>query len=237
MKLNRNVNVNWSIIVPILVALSNFLYGQYNLEEKELTICEERQIDVFNTFDDDFIIYTKDSLRLDNHRIIEYSITNTGNTTIVGTGVQSDLLVDGNSLRIANDSVIVKISGKDESVKLFDNHIRFKQIRPNEKITLICASNQNIENHLVYISDRDIKDVNIVYTKRNSRLTTFEKTTSTNRWLCVGGFLLNLMVVLAIVAMSLLEVAKELKTWKKVLLFLSFLCLIYTLMLPIRWLL
>ena len=235
MKLNRNVN--WSIIVPILVALFQFLYGQYNLEEKELTICEERQIDVFNTFDDDFIIYTKDSLRLDNHRIIEYSITNTGNTTIVGTGLQSDLLVDGNSLRIANDSVIVKISGKDESVKLFDNHIRFKQIRPNEKITLICASNQNIENHLVYISDRDIKDVNIVYTKRNNRLTTFEKTTSTNRWLCVGGFLLNLMVVLAIVAISFLEVAKELKTWKKVLLFLSFLCLIYTLMLPIRWLL
>ena len=227
----------WIIISSVITLIVTACWNMFNADCKELTICEERQIDIFDAFDDDFIIYTKDSLRLDNYCIIEYSIINTGNTTIVGTGVQSDLLVNDNNLRIAHDSVIVKISNKNESVNLFDNHIRFKQIRPNEKITLICASNQNAENHLIYISDRDIKDVNIIYTKRNSRLTTFEKTTSLNRWLSVGGFLLNLIVVLAIVAISFLEAAKELKTSRKVLLFLSFLCLIYTLLLPIRWLL
>lgn len=227
----------WIIISSVITLIVTACWNMFNADCKELTICEERQIDIFNAFDDDFIIYTKDSLRLDNYCIIEYSITNTGNTTIVGTGVQSDLLVDDNSLRIAHDSVIVKISNKNEFVNLCKNHIRFKQIRPNEKITLICASNQNIENHLIYISDRDIKDVNIIYTKRNSKLTTFEKATSTSRWINAGFFSFNLLVILAIVAISFLDVAKELTTWKKVFLLISFLCLIYTLMLPIRWLL
>ena len=130
----------WLIVSSVIGAVVTTCWNAFNADCKELTICEERSVNIFDTFDDEFIIYTKDSLNLEGYRIIEYSITNTGNTTIVGTGVQSDLLVDGNTLRIAHDSVIVKISGKDESVKLFDNHIRFKQIRPNEKITLICAT-------------------------------------------------------------------------------------------------
>lgn len=227
----------WLIVSSVIGVVITTCWNEFNADCKELTICEERIIDIFDTFDDDFIICTKDSQRLDNYRIIEYSITNTGNTTIVGTGVQSDLLVDDNSLQIAHDSVIVKISGKDESVNLFNNHIHFKQIRPNEKITLICASNQNAENHLIYISDRDIKDINIIYTKRNSKLTTFEKTTSINRWINVFLFLLNLFFVLCIVAISFVDAAKELNTWKRVLLFISFLCLIYTFLLPLRWLL
>ena len=190
----------WLIVSSVIGAVVTTCWNAFNADCKELTICEERSVNIFDTFDDEFIIYTKDSLNLEGYRIIEYSITNTGNTTIVGTGVQSDLLVDGNTLRIAHDSVIVKIYDKGEYVNLLDNQITFKQIRPNEKITLICVSNQNTENHLINISDRDIKDVNIIYTKRNSKLTTFEKTTSTNRWINAICFLINLILVLAIIS-------------------------------------
>lgn len=228
----------WSFIGAVLAVFIPISWDIFRSEYKELTICEERQIDILDTIEDDFILYTKDSMKLENYHIIEYSITNTGNTTIVGAGIHSDLLVEDNKLQIASDSVVAKISNRDESLCLIDNYIRFKQIRPSEKIILVCFTNRlNGENQLIRISDRDIKDTNIVYTKRKSELTTFEKITSTNRWISVVGFLFNLIIVLILVVVSFLDEAKHFKKWQIVFLSVCFLCLIYTLLLPVRWLL
>ena len=232
-----NFNI-WSFIGAVLAVFIPISWDIFRSEYKELTICEERQIDILDTIEDDFILYTKDSIKLENYHIIEYSITNTGNTTIVGVGIHSDLLVEDNKLQIASDSVVAKISNRDESLCLIDNYIRFKQIRPGEKIILVCFTNRlNGENQLIRISDRDIKDTNIVYTKRKSELTTFEKTTPTNRWISVGFFLLNLSIVLLIVAINYIDMMKGKGKGYIMFLVISFLCLIYTLLLPIRWLL
>lgn len=222
-----------SVIGVIITACWNF----FDADRKELTICEERHFDIFEAFDDNFILYTKDSIKLDNYHIVEYSITNTGNTTIVGTGMHSDLLVEDNKLKITSDSVVVKIYNNDESISLIDNYIRFKQIRPGEKIILICVSQLNKYNQLIRISDRDIKDTDIVYTKRSCKLTAFEKSTSTNRWVSVGGFLFNLIAVLAYLVICFKDDAKQLNKWQIISLFACFLCLVYTLLLPVRWLL
>lgn len=227
----------WIIVSSVITLIVTACWNVFTMDSKELTICEERQIDIFDTFSDDFIIYTKDSLKLDNYRIIEYSITNTGNTTIVGAGIHSDLLVDDDNLQIAPDSVIVKICNSDESVNLVDNYIRFKQIRPGEKITLICASRLNEDSYLIRISDRDIKDADIVYTKRMNKLTKFEKTTSIDRWIAATGFLFNLIILFVFIIISSLDMLKELKIKNIVFLIVWLLSLSYTLSLPIRWLL
>ena len=227
----------WIIVSSVISMIITACWNVFNSGRKELTICEERQFDISKMFDDNFILYTKDCIKLKNYHIIEYSITNTGNITIVGTGIHSDLLVEDNNLKIASDSAEVKIYNKDESIYLIDNYIRFKQIRPGEKITLVCASQLIGDNQLIKISDRDIKDTDIVYTKRNRKLTTFEKETTTNRWISVGLFLLNLIVVLLFVIASFLDVAKQLKKWQRVLLSICFLCLIHTLLLPLWWML
>lgn len=227
----------WVIVSSVIGVIITACWNVFNSDSKELTICEERQIDIFDTFDDNFILYTKDSIKLENYHIVEYSITNTGNTTIVGTGIHSDLLVEDNNLKIASDSVVVKICNKDESLKLINNYIRFKQIRPDEKITLVCVSRLNEDNQLIRINDRDIKDTNIVYTKRSSKLTAFEKTTSTNRWISVVGFLFSLICLFAIIIISSLDMIKELTIKNIIYLIVWLPCLIYTLLLPIRWLL
>ena len=227
----------WIIVSSTIGVIITACWDMFNADSKELTICEERQIDIFDTFDDDFILYTKDSIKLENYHIIEYSITNTGNTTIVGTGIHSDLLVEDNHLRIASDSVVVKLCDKIESLYLIDNYIQFKQIRPGEKIILVCASQLNGANQLVRISDRDIKDTDIVYTKRTSKLTMFEKTTPTNRWIAAIGFLFSLMFLFVFIIISSLDIIKELKIKNIVFIIIWLPCLIYTLLLPIRWLL
>lgn len=227
----------WLIVSSIITLIITACWNAFTKDSKELTICEERQISVLEAFSNDFIIYTKDSIKLEDYHISEYSITNTGNITIVGTGIHSDLLVDNNKLQIASDSILINLYRNDAYVDLVDNHICFKQIRPGEKITLLCVSKQNIDNRLICISDRDIKDTDIVYTKRNTKLTTFEETTSTDRWISVGLFLFNLSIVLVIVSINYLDMMKGKSKGYCLFLAISFLCLIYTLLLPIRWLL
>ena len=108
-------------------------YDLFKSEHKELTFQEERKIDFLNKSDGTLSLIYNDSVKLDSSNyILEYSITNTGNATIVGIGPNSDLLTADNRLRIASDSTIVKLYDNDYSVTINNNHVYFKQIRPED---------------------------------------------------------------------------------------------------------
>lgn len=227
----------WTLIFTLIGAAIPICYNLCTAEHKELTIQEEREIDFLNKSNGSLNLICNDGTKLDNHNyIVEYSITNTGNATIVGFGPNSDLLTADNKLRIASDSTIVALYGNDRSVTLNDNYICFKQIRPQEKISLICIANKNSDKSLIQINDRDIKDADIVYTKHSDKLTTFEKTTPINRWIAVAGFLFNVLMVIFIILLDIRDFVKG-KPLRLVVMIIWIICFIYTMLLPLRWLL
>lgn len=227
----------WTLIITLIGAALPICYDLFKSEHKELTIQEERKIDFLNKSDGTLSLIYNDSVKLDSSNyILEYSITNTGNATIVGTGPNSDLLTADNSLRIASDSTIVKLYDNDYSVTINNNHVYFKQIRPGEKFSLICITNKVSDKGLIQISDRDIKDTDVIYTKYSDQLTTFEKTTPLNRWIAVIAFLFNLLMIMAIIIMESLDFVKG-KPLRFVGMIILIICWLYTMTLPLRWLL
>ena len=227
----------WTLIITLIGAALPICYDLFKSEHKELTIQEERKIDFLNKSDGTLSLIYNDSVKLDSSNyILEYSITNTGNATIVGTGPNSDLLTADNGLRIASDSTIVKLYDNDYSVTINNNHVYFKQIRPGEKFSLICITNKVSDKGLIQIRDRDIKDTDVIYTKYSDQLTTFEKTTPLNRWIAVISFLFNLLMIMAIIIMESLDLVKG-KPLRFVGMIIWIICLLYTKTLPLRWLL
>ena len=227
----------WTLIITLIGAALPICYDLFKSEHKELTIQEERKIDFLNKSDGTLSLIYNDSVKLDSSNyILEYSITNTGNATIVGAGPNSDLLTADNGLRIASDSTIVKLYDNDYSVTINNNHVYFKQIRPGEKFSLICITNKVSDKGLIQIRDRDIKDTDVIYTKYSDQLTTFEKTTPLNRWIAVISFLLNLLMIMAIIIMESLDLVKG-KPLRFVGMIIWIICVLYTMTLPLRWLL
>lgn len=224
----------WTLIFTLIGAAIPICWNLCTAEHKEITIQEERKIDFPN---EGLAIVHNDSVRLDHYsHIVEYSISNTGNTTIVGFGPNSDLLTTDNALQIAADSVIVKLCDNDYAITLDNNHICFKQMRTNEKISLICITNEVPDSSLIQISDRDIKDTDIIYSKSSDKLTTFEKTTPTNRWIEVIGFLVNVLIILYMVISDFWKYAKG-NIRMIVITIIWAIGILYTLSLPLRWLL
>lgn len=225
------------IVVSIIGIITPICWDLLKEENKELTIQEEKKIGFLNSSNVGSALIYNDSVKLDNHNyVIEYSITNTGNVTIVGVGPNSDLLTADNRLCIASDSTIVKLYDNDYSVTLNNNHIYFKQIRPGEKISLICITNKVSDKSLIQISDRDIKDTDVIYTKYINQLTTFEKTAPLNRWIAVIFFLFNLLIITFFIIIEFYDFAKE-KPLRLVGMIIWVICLLYTMSLPLRWLL
>ena len=224
----------WTLIFTLIGAAIPICWDLCTAEHKEITIQEARKIDFPN---EGFAIIHNDSVKLDHYNhIVEYSISNTGNTTIIGFGPNSDLLTTDNTLRITADSVIVKLYDNDYSITLDNNHIRFKQMRPNEKISLVCITNEVSDSSLIQISDRDIKDTDIIYSKSSDKLTTFEKTTPTNRWIAVIVFLVNVLIILYMVISDFWKYAKG-NIRMIVFTIIWAISILYTLSLPLRWLL
>lgn len=229
------------IIIPIVSIITPICWELLKEDYKELTIQQERKMEILSTLGDKFDIYTNDSLKLGDYCFYEYSIINTGNTTIVGYGTNSDILTSDNSLQIAPDTVIVNLYSSSSIATLQRNHIYFKQIRPSEKITFICATNDKTGNHVLSINDRDLKDTNIKYAAYEDKLTTFEKTSIDDRWGQTIGFIVNLIFIIAIVIFNIIDYIGNYKGKRKQIVILWIviwlICLIYTLSLPIRWLL
>ena len=224
-------------LIPFLTFIIPICWDLLKEEKKELTIAQERKINILETFGEGFDIYTNDSLKLNNYILCEYSITNTGNKTIIGFGTNSDILTNDNSLCIAPDSIIVNSYLGEKIANLEDNCISFKQIRPGEKITLICATNKDVDGYALTINDRDVKDTNIRYVTYDDKLTNFEKISMEDKWGQVVGFSINLVLIIVYVAISLLDVFEKRKPLPILLIIIWLICFAYTLSLPIRWLL
>lgn len=226
-----------TVMIPIISVVIPIFWDLLKEENKELTIREERKINILNTFGRDFNIYTKDSIKLNNYIFLEYSIVNTGNKTIIGYGDNSDILTSDNSLCIAPDSIIVNLYDDNNIVHLEDNSIKFKQIRPGEKISLICATNRKTEDCVLSINDRDIKETNLKYISFNDKLTTFERTSTKDKWNQVVIFSVNLIFLIIIIVISIVDYFNKEEILSTIWIILWLLYVVYTLTLPIRWLL
>lgn len=232
-----------TILLPIASIIIPIIWEQFQKEKKELTIEEMRRVNVGESFGKEFTIYINDSIKMNNSSIVEYKITNTGNTTLIGVGIQSDILHPSNKIPIAGDSVYIKL----ENTKIVQldsfNYLTFTQIRPKESFTILCATANDTKEQLLEINDRDLKNTNIVYKTSDERLTTFEKTSMKTKWSQVIGYIVNVAILLIFIVLVLvLEVYPDIKTKKRKVFWIIwytiwFLSLLYILSLPIRWLL
>ena len=100
-----------AILLPIFVSIASIIVpiirDQFQKENKELTIEEMRRVNVSESFGKEFTIYINDSIKMNNSTIIEYKITNTGNTTLFGVGIESDILYPSNKIPIVGDSNLI----------------------------------------------------------------------------------------------------------------------------------
>lgn len=224
-----------SIVIPII-------WGQFQKENKELTIEEMRRVNVGESFGEEFTIYINDSIIMNNSTIIEYKITNTGNTTLIGVGIQSDILHPSNKIPIVGDSVYIKM--EDTKIAQLDssNYLTFTQIRPRESFTVLCTTANDTKEQLLIINDRDLKNTNIVYKDSKERLTTFEKTPLKTKWSQAISFMVNIIIILIIVVVIVVEEYPYIKTKKGKVFFVVWLTIwllncLFIFSLPIRWLL
>jgi hypothetical protein len=224
-----------SIIIPII-------WGQFQKENKELTIEEMRRFNVGESFGEEFTIYINDSIKMSNSTIVEYNITNTGNTTLIGVGAQSDILHPSNKIPIAGDSVYIKL--EDTKIVQLDsfNYLTFAQIRPQESFTILCATAYDTKERLLIINDRDLMNTNIVFKASDERLTTFEKTPMKTKWGQVTSYMVIVITLLILVSVFVIDLYSNIMTKKRKVFWVIWytiwlLSCLYILSLPIRWLL
>ena len=232
-----------SIFIPIASIIVPIIWEQFQKENKELTIEEMRRVNVSESFGEEFTIYINDSIKMNNSTIIEYKITNTGNTTLIGVGIESDILHPSNKIPIAGDSVYIKM--EDTKIAQLDslNFLTFTQIRPQESFSILCATASNTKEQILAINDRDLKNTNIVYKASDERLSTFEKTSMKLKWIQIAGYIVNVILLLIFIVLNfVMDRYPNIKTQKRKIFWVIWdtiwiISLLYVLSLPIRWLL
>lgn len=240
--MNRNA-ILLTVFLSIAGIIVPIIWERFQQENKELTIEEMKRVNVGESFGEEFTIYINDSIKMNNSTIIEYKITNTGNTTLIGVGAQSDILHPSNKIPIAGDSVYIKL--EDTKIAQLDsfNYLTFTQIRAQESFTILCATANNTKEQLLVINDRDLKNTDIVYKSSDERLTTFEKTSMKTKRVQVTSYIVNITAILIfIVDVLVIDVYPNIKTKKQKVFWVIWhtiwlLGLLYIFSLPIRWLL
>lgn len=232
------------ILLPIIFEIT---WNIANADYKELTIEERRNIPINKIYGNNFCIYYLDSIKVENkYSVIEYRITNTGNTTILGFGDKSDILTEMNRLPITdnNSSDLKLIQLMPNRIAEIDdkNRLTFKQWKPKEFIDLICISEND---STININDRDIKDINILYKKADNKITRFEELSLSTKWTEVICYSINSIVIILYLFFDFLYLYKRQKdsnsSRSRCLIIINFviwiICLLYTFSLPIRWML
>ncbi len=232
------------ILLPIIFEIT---WNIANADYKELTIEERRNIPINKIYGNNFSIYYLDSIKVENkYSVIEYRITNTGNTTILGFGDKSDILTEMNRLPITdnNSSDLKLIQLMPNRIAEIDdkNRLTFKQWKPKEFIDLICISEND---STININDRDIKDINILYKKADNKITRFEELSLSTKWTEVICYSINFIVIILYLFFDFLYLYKRQKdsnsSRSRCLIIINFviwiICLLYTFSLPIRWML
>lgn len=230
-----------TLLIPSIIAI---LWSILSSDHKELTIEERKNTPIDSLYGSYFSIYYLDSIKVDKkYSVTEYRIINTGNTTIVGCGDWNDILTESNRLPITNgetsDLRFIQLINNDIAELDNQNRLTFKQWRPKEYIDLICLStNDNIIN----INDRDIKDVQIIHKKLNDKVTKFEELPLSTKWVQVVSFLTNVIIIIIYLVLDFKYIIKDVSvTSRKIYLIIGMvgclICMLYTLSLPLRWLL
>lgn len=215
-----------------------------NTDYKELTIEERKYVPINEFYGNSFTVYYLDSIKLDDRfSVTEYRITNTGNTTILGYGDQSDILTEQNRLPITNENLsdwsFIQLIPNNIADLDVHNRLIFKQWKPKEFIDLICLSTND---SIIGISDRDIKDIAILRKKIEDSKTKFEELSMTTKWIQTIGCMANLVLILVYLFFDFKHLIKgESRTSFKVLLAINYILwsisLFYIFSLPLRWLL
>lgn len=231
-------------ILALVIAISSIAWEIFNSDHKELTIEERKNTPIDSLYGNSFSIYYLDSIKVNNkYSVIEYRIINTGNTTIVGYGDWSDILTESNRLPITNgetsDLRFIQLTNNNIAELDKQNRLSFIQWRPKEYIDLICLSSND---SIININDRDIKDVQIIHTKLNDKITKFEELSLSTKWVQVVSFLLNVIIIIIYLIFDFKHMVKDVaETSHKIYLIIGLvlwlICMLYTLSLPLRWLL
>ena len=139
---------------------------------KECVILEVKAMSVQllteSTSTDDLRVqyFYKDTIPVQNLWQIQYVIRNIGDATLIGTGENKQLLSENLPLTIKNQEHIysIAITQSNNEASLLNNRICFKQWRSGEFVELIAFVESKEQPQLI-ISDRDIKDSEIIYQK------------------------------------------------------------------------
>ena len=156
--------------ISTLVAIAAGIISIYFYIHKECVILEVKAMSVQllteSTSTDDLKVqyFYKDTIPVQNLWQIQYVIRNIGDATLIGTGENKQLLSENLPLTIKNQEHIysIAITQSNNEAYLLNNRICFKQWRSGEFVELIAFVESKEQPHLI-ISDRDIKDSEIIY--------------------------------------------------------------------------
>ena len=153
-----------TIIGVILSAYSLFYKEKPKLEVQTIS---ERLLTAPTDVKDLIVNYRfKDTINVHNLWQVQYVIRNIGDVTLIGEGANNIIIGNGLPCNYSKDGQILSshITLNTVDAVLKDNKIMFKQWRKNEFIEL-TALIESVECPKLTISDRDIKDSEIIYTK------------------------------------------------------------------------
>lgn len=158
--------------ISTLVAIAAGIISIYFYIHKECVILEVKAMSVQllteSTSTDDLKVqyFYKDTIPVQNLWQIQYVIRNIGDATLIGIGENKQLLSENLPLTIKNQEHIysIAITQSNNEASLLNNRICFKQWRSGEFVELI-AFVESKERPQLIISDRDIKDSEIIYQK------------------------------------------------------------------------
>ncbi len=158
--------------ISTLVAITAGIVTIYFYFHKECVILEVKAMSVQllteSTSTDDLKVqyFYKDTIPVQNLWQIQYVIRNIGDATLIGTGENKQLLSENLPLIIKNQEHIysIAITQSNNEASLLNNRICFKQWRSGEFVELIAFVESKEQPQLI-ISDRDIKDSEIIYQK------------------------------------------------------------------------
>lgn len=158
--------------ISTLVAIAAGIVTIYFYFHKECVILEVKAMSVQllteSTSTDDLKVqyFYKDTIPVQNLWQIQYVIRNIGDATLIGTGENKQLLSENLPLTIKNQEKVysIAITQSNNEASLLNNRICFKQWRSGEFVELIAFVESKEQPQLI-ISDRDIKDSEIIYQK------------------------------------------------------------------------
>ena len=154
------------IIISIIIGIIT-LYSYINGEKViiEIQTLNERLLTEDSNIAELSVNYKyRDSIDVKNLWLLQYIIRNNGNITIVGEGEDNIIIGDGIPLIFSDTCRLLslRVSNDNNNAYLVKNKLLFKQWRKDEFVE-ITAFIESIKRPKLSISDRDIKDSEIIY--------------------------------------------------------------------------